>query len=83
MPLLALATLLLLFGVYFAFLLRGVGGWLQVNRSRRGLPTHEPTQRWAELPTAILWWFFGIPILFGLAIVLGLIGTVSVWGSSG
>lgn len=70
----------LAFSIYTYALLRWRdGGWADINRSRRGQPTHKAqTIPWSERPFATRTQFYGAPILALVGIASGAVATVIV-----
>ena len=74
----ALAGAAILFWAVALYLrgLRDRGGWFEVNRLRRGLPTRTPQPAWEELFPIERGWFYGVPIFGSLGVVFTIIGIV-------
>jgi hypothetical protein len=61
--LLAVGAIALLYGTLIWSLLRSVGGWRRLNRSRR----HPGEDPWAGLATIQRSWVVALPIVLGVA----------------
>ena len=80
MPAIGAALASLLGALVHALALRGSGGWIQIYRARRGLPTsqHRACKSWAELTTVERGWYFGVPIFMLAGALLMAIGIASM-----
>lgn len=70
-PLLGPAAVFGFTAILWILLVHRDGGWLEVDRSRRGLPTREGTTPWEELtPTARMWVRLVPYLLIGMVVLV-------------
>lgn len=78
MEFLIIAAFAFLYAGLLIVLARRHGGWVEMNRSRRGIPAPRCETAYQELPTMMRSWVFTIPALAALGLACAIAGIAIV-----